>query len=851
MKWSLSRLAPGASSGAGARFRRACAASRRRPTRTAALIYAVLSLAFVAPSLAPGQTLSPTDLLYARTPWSAVAPPDFDRPANPELYDPATQYIPWLEYSRNRLGQGLLWNPYIGAGRPYLADMQSAIVSPFSLPSYVLPFWWSLGLVAALKLFVACLGTFVLARRRCQGGAGALLAGLAYGFGLYLTVHLLYPFASVYALTPWLLVAIDRLVARPGPVPAAATAAVAAGCLTAGHPESAFHAFVLALIYAAWRLAAHARAAEGRAKLGPAVAWLAGAACTACALAAVALLPFTELLLNSADWRNRTDLGVSPRIPLRWAAGIVMPGYFGDPTDVSGDRVGLFVSRALYAGALPLMLALVAAVTTLRHRAPTRERGARLLFAAVAAVALAVAFGVPGLRDAAGALPFFRQANNTRLAVVYLLALALLAGFGLEDLRTRRAGRAALWIAGAVALVPVAVVVARTPASAIWDGIRVAGGLADPVADAAIARGRALASWTLAAGASLCLVVWALRTQTHRSFVAPAAAILTTLDLFASGAGFNPAIDATVAAVPATPVIRVLRSHRPARFAGLGDSLSPDLSMRFGLLDARAYDFPVVRRYEQVWRRYVFPLGYAPGTPQLALGVTRPSLRILGMLGVRDILAPHDLRAFAARYGTHPGALLPPGLGLRQTYDAPDGRLYRNPDALPRAFVVHAQHVVATGAAALQAVGDPSGPDLRSTVITERPIPGLPAGGSKPSAGGSQARIVRWSAQETVIDTLDPRPGLAVVSDVHYPGWSATVDGRAVPIRQVDYLLRGVSVPAGRHQIVMRYEPTVARVGTIISIGALAAMLAGAGLAGLAARRHRRRGASTATVAHP
>src|ERR1019366_8156079 len=48
-----------------------------------------------------------------------------------------------------------LWNPYIMGGRPFLANSESAVFSPFSVPAYVLPFWKSLAFIAALKLFVA------------------------------------------------------------------------------------------------------------------------------------------------------------------------------------------------------------------------------------------------------------------------------------------------------------------------------------------------------------------------------------------------------------------------------------------------------------------------------------------------------------------------------------------------------------------------------------------------------------------------------------------------------------------------------------------------------------------------
>ena len=42
---------------------------------------------------------------------------------------------------------------------------------------------------------------------------------------------------------------------------------------------------------------------------------------------------------------------------------------------------------------------------------------------------------------------------------------------------------------------------------------------------------------------------------------------------------------------------------------------------------------------------------------------------------------------------------------------------------------------------------------------------------------------------------------LLVLSDVDYPGWTATIDGRTAPIHQTDYAFRGVSVPAGDHVV--------------------------------------------------
>jgi hypothetical protein len=61
----------------------------------------------------------------------------------------------------------------------------------------------------------------------------------------------------------------------------------------------------------------------------------------------------------------------------------------------------------------------------------------------------------------------------------------------------------------------------------------------------------------------------------------------------------------------------------------------------------------------------------------------------------------------------------------------------------------------------------------------------------------------------------------AVFSEIYYDkGWNAFIDGNPAPYCKVDYVLRGMSVPAGEHTIVFRFEPKSYIMGNRLSIWA-------------------------------
>ena len=61
--------------------------------------------------------------------------------------------------------------------------------------------------------------------------------------------------------------------------------------------------------------------------------------------------------------------------------------------------------------------------------------------------------------------------------------------------------------------------------------------------------------------------------------------------------------------------------------------------------------------------------------------------------------------------------------------------------------------------------------------------------------------------------------GFAVFSEIYYKdGWKATIDGKETPIYKVDYTLRGIEIPKGKHTIEFKFDPQVVKTGSTIAL---------------------------------
>jgi hypothetical protein len=70
-----------------------------------------------------------------------------------------------------------------------------------------------------------------------------------------------------------------------------------------------------------------------------------------------------------------------------------------------------------------------------------------------------------------------------------------------------------------------------------------------------------------------------------------------------------------------------------------------------------------------------------------------------------------------------------------------------------------------------------------------------------------EPRLLAWAPDRLDIALDAAQPGVLVVHDLYYPGWTAEVDGKPARILRTNELFRGVEVGEGRHMVVFRFQP--------------------------------------------
>lgn len=136
-----------------------------------------------------------------------------------------------------------------------------------------------------------------------------------------------------------------------------------------------------------------------------------------------------------------------------------------------------------------------------------------------------------------------------------------------------------------------------------------------------------------------------------------------------------------------------------------------------------------------------------------------------------------------------------------------------NPDAFGNAWIVSDIKWVATPNEEIAAIENT---DVKTTAIVNDEFKNV-IGDFKPSANLGTIRLDSYKPNDLIYSFNSTKDELVVFSEIWTSkGWTMWIDGKESPLIRADYILRAAVIPAGNHEIMMRYEPKIWKIGNTI-----------------------------------
>jgi hypothetical protein len=727
-----------------------------------------------------------------------------------------------------RPGSWPLWDDSQGFGQSLVANPQAQVFYPPTWLALALPFSAYCVIFVIGHLLGSGVGALALGKRLGLAPTAALSAAVLWTVsGPFLSsVSLWHHFAGA-AWAPWVLLGLLAMRRRGDAGGVVLASLPVAGQILAGSADLS----ALTLVLGAAVLLVVERGGPMRSLR--ALALMAAATLVGLALTAGQWLASLETLRRSA----RADLEAATRT--YWSVhplgllDLALPVQLGTWPLGPEARAALYESRepfvpSLYLGlaALPLVLA------GLAHR----QRRLVCLLVGTSAAAVLVALGrhAPVYGALTALVPPLRILRYP-VKALFLVGLAwpLLAGLGVDAWLGTGVARKPRWallfagLGGALALLTAsAPTIAAAVAQRWFEPPR-----AVPATLGFLVRHLGIAAATLGLAA---LAAWS-RRRTVRVGTVVLVGLVAVVDLAVTLAPLNPTAPASFYAYrPA--VFRAVRGGPPGRCyvynymapAGRselrlgrkaplvlrtdedlpGGSMAPALALRSYMYPASAsswglryaFDPDMTGLLPRETVRLLQLLWLTEGTPA--------QLRLLQLGGVSHVVTLHDVSAEGLEAAGEFVEILSDPV-----------RLWRVPDPLPRSLVVGGVRVAAA-LEALHLLADGSVDPRREVVLAE--------GSEREPPAGFQGtvRILEERPGFLRLESVSSHPGHLVILDAYAPGWTATVDGRTVPLVRADLAFRALAVPAGRHTIESRYLPASVAWGWRLSaVVALAALI--------------------------
>ena len=666
-----------------------------------------------------------------------------------------------------RHGRLALWSTTTFGGTPHLGNLFTAGLYPGHWLAAPFPDLLGADVELVVHVMLFGLGFYALGRvLRLARPAPAAMAVAAMWSGATLFRATLVVHFPPLAWVPWAAIAIYFVFTSAQPRRATAALAIVVWCIiTSGHPQSILMA---ATLLGAWTVGLMIEHRDWR-RTG----WLAAAGGLALVMAAPVLLAARQSIAAAAAAERSSAALREPLfvMPLREFPRLLL----GQP--MSGlNNLLEEGERITYAGAAVVALAIVGAITVIRMR-----RWSLVSLLAVAAFAASLSLGLrsPTMRFARAFLPGFDQPRvSARWNWVLVMVLILLAGFGIDRLRSRRAP------AEGIAVVAVSVGLALATLVGVQRG-----GTSNELL------------WCAIAG-----LVAAIALVAHFTARVAAASVLAVLAVFELGVPINwltnwhdPVTTSTSELVgpgeewlAQRPGLTLAMTNDEYDPSYLVQGMRPNANSIVGVRSIDGYDggAAISRRWHAGLLQIIPTINDMPFRAQVPYVLEQEAM---ARLGVHYIL-------FDPSRGSGTEAM--PGWKREPV----EGRfeIYENPLWQGDAIVYYTTQLVANPEDAGNSLRADNSGLLIETGLVEDSSAVLSCTGD--CAPDGFVTTSDYSGHREV-DIVASKPAVVAINEQFDKGWTVSVDGHDQPVIAVDGIWSGVAVSAGRHHVVLDYDP--------------------------------------------
>ena len=682
-----------------------------------------------------------------------------------------------------------LWSNEYFAGHPVFAAPEKQYSYPLRYLFAALPQSVSYNLYVLFGFVLSAWFTYGYCYRLSQSAVAAFAGGLIFGFCGFMMINV--DHLSMIHATAWmplLLWSLHQLRETWSRWWFAVCVLATTLSILSGHPQITFYTMVFAGFYVLV-LANGAQAGAIRYCALCLIAVLLGLG-----LSAVEVIPMVELGNSSTKQSMSYEVFSSYAFPASQMAQLFFPFIYGGPVEsiYGGPFYGAADSRGIIGSIsfLAIMLAIVGVIKHVKSDIHCRYWLGALLVAFILALGDSTF-----VFEWAYEVPLFNLFRvHGRLMMIVAFAVAVLAALGVASLQ-----RQAMSLASRLAIV---IVFSAVVLGLLW--WTVSGQLYQTYGGNLTSLALSVPLVLLGLSA-LIVLLWRKPLQNHSLTLA--LLLFLTIDL-TSANWYFPWHYKTVPVAFLEPGEHHLaykkqleaQHHRFAAMDGFWSKvITPD--------QARIYDIETVNGYGPLQMTQYQRFSDITNSGNFPSQLFEPQNRTLDLLSVSLVSSAKPIENAKQRF---------------ELIEQVNGSLvYRNKQVLPRAWLAR-QTIVQDVPTMLSTIKTSRLPDGRlfdplTMALVEAPVE-LKDAGEKGEAEQMDVNLVSLSNHKIELQTDNHEPAFLVLSENYSVGWQATVNGEQQPLVRTNVSLRGLALPAGKHQVLLAYEPRSLWLGLVVSL---------------------------------